>query len=549
MIRKHIDYYISNLRYDIPAGLVVFLVALPLCLGIALASGAPLFSGLIAGLVGGIFISWASGSQLSVSGPAAGLTVIVLNAIDQLGSYQGFLVSVVLAGMIQIVLGYLRAGIIGAFFPSAVIKGMLAAIGLILIIKQFPHAVGYHVSFEGDESYMQESATTSFQELISSFNALSVGSTAVTVGALMILVLWDTPWLKRFKPARLIPGPLIAVGWGVLYNAVALKWAPAWSVTGQHLVHLPVTRNVKEFINLLTLPDFSFLTNPNVYVIAVTLAIIASLETLLSLEAVDKLDPLKRTAPTNRELKAQGFGNIISGMLGGLPLTAVIVRSAANINAGGRTRVSSFLHGVLLLLSLLFFVEFLNRIPLACLAAILLQIGYKLAKPKLFLVLYKQGWNQFLPFVMTIIAILVTDLLQGILIGIAFGMFFVIKANYQASITLTEQGNRYRLALNKDVSFLNKALLRKLLFRINENSQVTIDASKAQFIDHDILETLEDFLKSAPDNNIHVEIKDIENQKPRMKSYSSDVPHFSAQHAIHSQDQTDDAARSLRKAG
>ena len=539
MIHKHIDYYFKNLKYDIPAGVVVFLVALPLCLGIALASGAPLFSGLIAGLVGGIFISWASGSQLSVSGPAAGLTVIVLNAIDQLGNYQGFLVSVVLAGIIQFVLGYLRAGIIGAFFPAAVIKGMLAAIGLILIIKQFPHAVGYHVSFEGDESYMQETASTSFWEFISSFGSISIGSTVVTAGALLILVLWESTWLKRITLVRLIPGPLIAVAWGIIYNAVAMKAAPEWSITGEHLVHLPVTSSTEEFIGLFMLPDFSFLANPQIYRIAVTLAIIASLETLLSLEAVDKLDPLKRTAPTNRELKAQGMGNLISGLIGGLPMTAVIVRSAANINAGGQTRMSSFLHGILLLLSILFFVQFLNLIPLACLAAILLQTGYKLAKPKLFTELYRQGWSQFIPFVITIVAILITDLLQGIVIGILIGLVFVMVANYQASITLIEKDGHYLLSLNKDVSFLNKALLRKLLFRIDENSSVVIDASKAQFIDHDILETLEDFLKSAPDNNIRVEIRDLNGQKPRMKTHSSNAPHFSAQHEMHIQGKAD----------
>lgn len=533
MIHKHIDYYFKNLKHDIPAGIVVFLVALPLCLGIALASGAPLFSGLIAGLVGGIFIAWASGSQLSVSGPAAGLTVIVLNAIEQLGSYQGFLVSVVLAGAIQFVLGSLRAGIIGAFFPSSVIKGMLAAIGLILIIKQFPHAVGYHVSFEGDESYMQETASTSFWELISSFESISIGSTIVTAGALLILVLWETSVFKRLSFVRLVPGPLIAVGWGILYNAVALKLAPAWGVTGQHLVQLPVTRSAEEFLKLFTTPDFSIIADMQIYTVAITLAIIASLETLLSLEAVDKLDPLKRTAPTNRELKAQGIGNIISGMIGGLPLTAVIVRSAANINAGGQTRVSSFIHGILLLLSILFFVQFLNLIPLACLSAILLHTGYKLAKPKLFFELFRQGWNQFLPFVVTVIAILITDLLQGIIIGIGIGLYFVMLANYHASITLTEKNGQYLLSLNKDVSFLNKALLRKLLFRINENSSVTIDATKAQFIDHDILETLEDFLKSAADNNITVAIKDLENQKPRMTPYSQSAPHFSVQHELH----------------
>jgi len=506
MIHKHINFYAQHIKQDIPAGIVVFLVALPLCLGIAMASGAPLFAGLIAGMIGGLVISWASGSQLSVSGPAAGLTVIVFNAIEQLGSYSGFLVAVVLAGILQLIFGYLRAGIIGAFFPSAVIKGMLAAIGLILIIKQIPHAVGYDVSFEGDESYMMETAASSFQELIASFGAISIGSTLIAVVALLIMIAWETSFMKRLTLVKIFPGALIAVIWGVSFNILALDLFPALAVTGKHVVSLPVTADIHQFIQLFELPDFSFLSNPNVYIIAVTLAIIASLETLLSLEAVDKIDPLKRTAPTNRELKAQGMGNIISGMIGGLPITSVIVRSSANINAGGQTRIASFIHGLLLVLSVMYLTAFLNLIPLACLAAILLQTGYKLAKPKLFIDLYKQGWGQFLPFIITVTAILITDLLQGIIIGIAVGLYFVIRAHYHASISLKEEDNHFTLILHKDVSFLNKALLRKMLFQITENSTVTIDARQAQFIDHDIREIFQDFLTTAPDDNIIVEV-------------------------------------------
>ncbi len=504
MIHKHIAYYLEHLKYDLPAGLVVFLVALPLCLGIALASGAPLFSGLIAGLVGGLVVSWASGSQLSVSGPAAGLTVIVLNAIEQLGSYNGFLLSVVLAGIIQLLLGYFRAGIIGAFFPSAVIKGMLVAIGLILIIKQIPHSVGYHKGFEGDESYMNETAASSFQELVDSMGSISYGSTLITVVSLLILVLWETRWIRSFKITRLLPGPLIVVAWGVLHNWIAQRLFPELTVHDSDLVHLPVTESFQDFTALFVLPDFSYWSHPAVYQIALTLAIIASLETLLSLEAVDKLDPLRRTAPTNRELKAQGLGNLISGFIGGLPITAVIVRSSANINAGGCTRISSFVHGLFLFLSILFFTEFMNHIPLACLAAILLQTGYKLAKPKQFVELFQLGWNQFLPFLATVFFILLTDLLQGILIGIVIGLIFVIISNYRESIVLHYEENHYTLILNKDVSFLNKALLRRMLNEIDENSTVVIDVSKAKFIDFDIKETLQNFLKTAPDDNINV---------------------------------------------
>ncbi|MFA6051926.1 MAG: SulP family inorganic anion transporter [Methylobacter sp.] len=512
MIHKHAQYYFRHLKDDIPAGIVVFLVALPLCLGIALASGAPLFSGLIAGLVGGLIVSWLSGSQLAVSGPAAGLTVIVFNAIETLGSFQGLLVACVLAGIMQLALGFLRAGIIGAFFPSAVIEGMLAAIGLILIIKQIPHAAGYHASYEGDESYMKETAESSFIEFFDAFNGISPGSIVISVVALLLLILWNTAWFKKQKLLKLIPGPLAAVVWGVGYNVATRRFAPDWAVSNEHLVSLPVSEKAADFFSNFVLPDSSYLShlgNPHVYTVAVTIAIIASLETLLSLEATDKLDPLKRLSPTNRELKAQGVGNIISGLLGGLPMTAVIVRSAASINAGGQTRVSCFTHGVFLLLSVMYLAYYLNYIPLACLAAILLHTGYKLANPVLFKKFYQKGMSQFLPFAITVIAILVTDLLKGMAIGMVIGLFFVIKANYHAAITLTQDGSDYLLSLNKDVSFLNKALLRKFVLSIPEQSTVTIDASKAKFIDHDILETIEDFLSTAPDDNITVEVIDL----------------------------------------
>jgi MFS superfamily sulfate permease-like transporter len=509
MIHKHLEYYTSHLKGDVPAGIVVFLVALPLCLGIALASGAPLFSGLIAGLIGGLIVAWLSGSQLSVSGPAAGLTVIVLNAIEKIGSFEGFLTALVIAGFLQLVLGYLRAGVIGAFFHSAVIKGMLAAIGLILIIKQLPHATGYDASFEGDESYMKETVGSSFFELIDALKAISPGAVAISSIALLILIVWELPWFKKRKLFSLIPGPLVAVAWGVAYNLAAVRYAPEWAVSAKHMVTLPVLDHPAALFDQFLSPDWSFLANPEIYTVAVTMTIIASLETLLSLEAVDKLDPLKRIAPTNRELKAQGIGNMISGMLGGLPITAVIVRSSANINAGGRSRVACFVHGVCLLISLLFFTRYLNYIPLACLAAILLQTGYKLAKPKLFKEYYRKGFSQFLPFVVTVGAIIATDLLMGMAIGMAVGMYYVIKANYHAAITMTQDDSHYVISLNKDVSFLNKALLRKFFLKIEENSTVLIDASKAQFIDHDILETIEDFLSAAPDDNIKVKIVDL----------------------------------------
>ncbi|MGR8934428.1 MAG: SulP family inorganic anion transporter [Gammaproteobacteria bacterium] len=513
-MRHDLNYFLENLRNDIPASIVVFLVALPLCLGIALASGAPLFAGIIAGVVGGLMVSWASGSQLSVSGPAAGLTVIIFNAITTLGSYQAFIVSVVLAGILQLVMGFFKAGLIGAFFPGAVIKGMLAAIGLILIIKQIPHATGYHELPEGDESYMQISAEESFFELLGSLVTITPGVTVVSIVSLLILIVWESAWVKRFTWPRLIPGPLLAVIWGITFNLTARRFAPEWSISEEHLVNLPEIKGIADFIAQLQRPDFSYLVTSDVYKIAVTLAIIGSLETLLSIEAVDKLDPLKRVAPPNRELKAQGLGNILSGMLGGLPITAVIVRSAANINAGGKTRLSCFMHGVLLLLSVVFFSRYLNAIPLGCLAAILLQTGYKLAKPSLFLEFYRQGWNQFLPFTITVIAILLTDLLQGIAIGMGCGIFFVLRANFHAAMTLTQSESRYLLRLHKDVSFLNKALLRRYLNSVREESELIIDGSKALFIDHDILETISDFLQAAPEKNINVELQGFVVSRP-----------------------------------
>lgn len=505
-MKSELHNYLHSLGKDFPAGIVVFLVALPLCLGIALASGAPLFSGIIAGIIGGTVVAWASGSQLSVSGPAAGLTVIIFNAIETLGNFSGFLLSLVIAGILQMLFGFLKIGFIGAFFPVSVIKGMLAAIGLILIIKQAPHATGYDTSFEGDESYMQETAQLSFFELGDALQSISPGAVLVSLVSLAILILWESQRIKRIKLLQFIPGPLLVVIWGITYNYFALQYAQEWAIRDKHLVSLPELGSTAAFINELRLPDFSYFTNPLVYKIAATLAIIASLETLLSIEAVDKLDPYKRISPTNRELKAQGLGNIISGMMGGLPITAVIVRSSANINAGGQTRLASFIHGVLLLVSVLFLSKGLNTIPLACLAAILLQTGYKLAKPKLFVEFYRKGWNQFLPFSITVVAILLTDLLIGIAIGMVIGIIFVLRSNFHQAITLTQHGSHYLLRLHKDVSFLNQALLRKHLSSIPDNSELIIDGAKALFIDHDILETIADFLLVASDRHITIEL-------------------------------------------
>jgi len=500
-------YLFKNITQDLPAGVVVFLVALPLCLGVALASGAPLFSGIIAGIAGGIVVGSISGSQLSVSGPAAGLTTIVLASITKMGSFEAFLVTVVLAGAIQLILGILRAGSIGNYFPSAVIKGMLSAIGIILILKQIPHAFGYDKDFEGDESFIQPDGENTFSEVFQAFNFINGGALLVCLLSLAILILWETRFVKGKKLASLLPAPLLVVISGVVVNEILKISLPAWAIQSDHLVSLPVSDDLATFASQFTFPDFAAITTRECWVVAVTIAIVASLESLLSIDAVDKLDPLKRTTPLNQELKAQGIANMVSGLVGGLPVTAVIVRSTANVTAGARTKLSAITHGVLLILTVLLIPGILNMIPLASLAAILLQVGFKLAKPSIIMGMYKKGKDQFIPFAVTILAILVTDLLIGISIGIGVGLFFVLKTNFKRSlISVNEKGN-YLIRLTKEVSFLNKALLRRTFNEIPDGSRVLIDGTRSTFIDQDILETINDFRESAPNRNISVELK------------------------------------------
>jgi MFS superfamily sulfate permease-like transporter len=501
------------LKNDLPSGLVVFLVALPLCLGIALASGAPLFSGIIAGIVGGTVIAFASGSSLSVSGPAAGLTVIVHHAISDLGSYEVFLVAVALAGVIQIILGYLKAGIIGYYFPSNVIKGMLAAIGIILILKQIPHAIGYDVDNEGDFAFIQADGENTFSEIINSLNHIHPGAVLIAVVSLAILIAWDHPSVRRYSFFRIVPGALIAVITGIILN----EWFSANSrqlyLQGDKLVSLPVAESASAFINQFTLPDFSALGNYQVYVVAVTIAIIASLESLLSVEAVDKLDPFKRNTPANRELKAQGLGNFVSGLIGGLPITAVIVRSSANIHAGAKTKLSSIFHGLFLLLSVLMFASFLNKIPLACLAALLLVVGYKLARISLFRSMYKLGWDQFLPFIITVVAIQFSDLLKGIAIGMTVSIFFILRNNYKRGYFFHKEdhheGEKITIQLAEDVTFLNKGSIALTLDHLPHNSSVIIDGSKSHNIDADVLEIIHDFKNTAALKQIKLELRNI----------------------------------------
>ena len=510
-IKKELTF--KYLKNDLPSGLVVFLVALPLCLGIALASGAPLFSGIIAGIVGGVVVAFVSGSALSVSGPAAGLTVIVFNAINQLGSYEVFLLAVVLAGLIQIGLGFLKAGIIGYYFPSSVIKGMLAAIGIILILKQLPHAVGYDKDNEGDFDFIQADGQNTFSELLNSLDYIHPGAVIIAVISLLVLILWERPFLKKYAFFKIVPGALLVVILGIIINQWFKFNYPTFYLEGEELVQLPVAKSASDFIGQFTMPDFTAFGNYKVYVVAITIAIIASLESLLSVEAADKLDPYKRDTPTNRELKAQGLGNLISGLIGGLPLTAVIVRTSANINSGGKTKLSSIIHGILLLISVVFLASMLNKIPLAALAALLLMVGYKLAKISLFKSMYKLGWDQFLPFVITVVAIQLSDLLKGIGIGMAISMFFILRNNYRRSYNTTIEpsgnGEKTIVQLEEDITFLNKGSIAFMLSELPENTHVVIDGTKSHTIDIDVLEMLHNFKNTAELKNITLELKEI----------------------------------------
>ncbi len=492
---------------DIPASVVVLLVALPLCLGIALGSGAPLFSGIIAGITGGIVIGILSGSQLSVSGPAAGLTVIVASAIIKLQVYEAFLLAVVVAGCIQVLLGFLRAGVVGDYVPNAVIKGMLAAIGIILILKQFPHLVGYDKDYPGDESFSSDNNENTFSGILHAFNFITPAAVVIGAVSLAILFLWETKFIKSNKVLLLVPAPLIVVIAGVLINLFYTSTYPSLALDAKHLVQLPVADDIQSFLSFFTFPKLQYIKNPDVWISGVTIAIVASLETLLSIEAVDKLDPYKRVSPSSRELKAQGAGNIISGLIGGLPLTSVIVRSSANVNSGAKTKLSAILHGVLMLLCVMFIPSLLNKIPLCALAAVLIYTGYKLAKITLFKEFFNKGWDQFIPFVVTIVAILMTDLLVGILIGIGVGLFFMIRSNFRSSVFVVNDNNNYLIRLRKDVSFLNKPIIKYKLESVPADAYVIIDATRADFIDQDVIDTVNEFISHAHLKNITVDIK------------------------------------------
>jgi len=523
----------KNLKYDLPASVIVFLVAVPLCLGIALASGAPLFSGIIAGIIGGIVVGALSGSQLGVSGPAAGLAVIVLTAIQELGAFEIFLMAVVIGGVFQFLLGVAKAGIIGYYFPSSVIKGMLSGIGIIIFLKQIPHAVGYDKDYEGSLSFNQPDGHNTLSELFYMFEAISPGAVIITAISLAILILWEQPFMKKIKLFQLIQGPLVVVALGIFLNLIFQNMS-SFALNSQQIVSLPVPESIAGFFGQFTFPDFGAISNPAVWITGATIAVVASLETLLCLEATDKMDPFKRVAPANRELLAQGAGNIISGLIGGLPITQVIVRSSTNIQSGGRTKMSAIMHGVIMLVFVMLLPVVLNMIPLASLAAILFLVGYKLAKPSLFKEMYNLGQRHFVPFMVTVLGIVFTDLLMGIGMGLVVAIFYILWNNYKKPFLFRSEDhideNTIRLALAEDVTFLNKASIQRTLNSLPNDSKVIIDASKTINIDQDVIEIIEDFRVNAKFRNIQLEI--IELASVKMPNQLKQVEHALANNLV-----------------
>ncbi|MGV3485560.1 MAG: bifunctional SulP family inorganic anion transporter/carbonic anhydrase [Planctomycetaceae bacterium] len=500
----------KTLIKDLTSGVIVFLVALPLCLGIALASNAPLFSGLIAGIVGGILVGILSGSQTSVTGPAAGLTAIVAAQIANLGSYEAFLLAVVIGGILQVVMGIFKAGALAAFFPSSVIKGLLAAIGVILILKQIPHLLGHDTDPEGDMAFEQPDNENTFSEVFNLFwGDIHYGALTIGLVSMAILILWE-----KIKPLKnsLVPAPLVVVVIGVILGRVMERLGTPWLIESSHMVQVPVANSFEEFRSFLTFPDFSQLAMPAIYIGGITIAIVASLETLLNLDAVDKLDPKQRVSPPSRELLAQGVGNITSGMLGGLPVTSVVIRGSVNIHAGAQTKLSAIVHGTLLLVCVLMLPTLLNIIPLSCLAAILLLTGFKLASPKLFKQMWAQGRYQFLPFILTLISIVLTDLLIGILIGLAISLVFILNSNLRRPIRRIKEkyvgGEVLHIELANQVSFLNRAAIESALREAPRGSRILLDARRTDYIDPDILSLIRDFKDvTAPVYDIQVSLR------------------------------------------
>ena len=500
---------------DLLSGLIVFLVALPLCLGIALASGAPLFSGLVAGIVGGIVVGMLSGSHTSVTGPAAGLTAIVAAQIAKLESFEAFLLAVVVGGILQIVLGLVKAGALSAFFPSSVIKGLLAAIGVILILKQIPHLVGYQKNPEGEMLFPEPDQETTVSEILQIFSdQLHVGALTIGFCSVALLVFWEKS--KRLKNS-LVPGPLVVVLLGVMMSRVFRGFGAPWIISSEQSVQVPVADSVEQFLGFLQFPDFTQLLNPAVYVGGITIAVVASLETLLNLDAVDKLDRKQRLSPPSRELLAQGVGNVASGLLGGLPVTSVVIRGSVNINAGAESKLSAIFHGILLLVCVAVLPAYLNSIPLSCLAAILLLTGFKLASPGLFRQMWSEGFYQFLPFILTLVSIVLTDLLIGILIGLAISLTFILYSNLRRPIRRIREkhagGDVLHIELSNQVSFLNRAALESAMREAPTGSRLLLDARRTDYIDPDVLSLIREFKDvTAPAHSIQVHLLGFRSQ-------------------------------------
>lgn len=499
---------------DFGASIAVFLVALPLCLGVASASGAPHLSGVISGIVGGIIVGIISGSHTSVSGPAAGLTAVVMAQITSLGSFEAFLAALVLAGLLQIVFGILKAGFIAEFFPNSVIKGLLTAIGLLLILKQIPHLVGHDPDPDGEMSFFQPDNQNTITELIDTVFDLQPGALVVGFLSLLALMAWDR--VKALKTS-FIPGPLVIVFLGIGLYQLLKALGGYWIIESSHLVQVPIAATWGDTLGLLQFPGFSHFGKPAVYLAALTVAIVASLETLLNLDAVDKIDPEQRRSPPSRELLAQGVGNLVCGLIGGIPITSVIVRSTVNINAGNKSKLSTILHGTLLLTFVLFFPGLLNQIPLSCLAAILILTGFKLAHPKNFISMWKQGRYQFLPFIVTVSAILFTDLLTGIVIGLVLSIGFILQSNLRRPISKVMEkhvaGDVLRIRLANQVSFLNKAALSHVFEKAPEVKHILIDATDTDYIDPDILDMIDSMKNEiGPAHGVQVSLVGFRNR-------------------------------------
>ncbi|TCI94249.1 SulP family inorganic anion transporter [Tenacibaculum sp. M341] len=507
----------KTIKNDLPASIVVFFVALPLCLGIALASGAPLFSGLIAGIIGGIVVGALSGSKIGVSGPAAGLAAIVFNAIDNLDTFEVFLLAVVLGGVIQLILGIAKAGVIAYFFPSSVIKGMLTGIGIIIILKQIPPFFGMAKNPTGNIEFLNVDwgSVKLLSGFINAINALisgqiTIGAVFIGVVSLGILLLWSKVLSKKGKIFQLIQGPLVVVVIGILFYVLTV--GGGLGLLEKHLVSVPVPDSFDSFKGQFSFPDFSAITNKGVWIVAFTIAVVASLETLLCVEATDKLDPDKNVTPTNQELIAQGTGNIISGLIGGLPITQVIVRSSANIQSGGKSKMSAIIHGFFLLISVILIPTLLNKIPLSVLAAILFIVGFKLAKPSTFIAMFKLGWKQWLPFMATVLPMALTgDLLLGVGLGLAVGIFVILLKSFQNSHFLHKEGEdvddgKIKMTLAEEVTFFNKGAILNELDNLPENSTLELDVTKTRYLDNDIIEILEDFAYKAKERDINIKL-------------------------------------------